>query len=228
MTRAFVIALDGPAAAGKSTVGPRVADRLGFFYFDTGVLYRAVAARALRTGHDPGDESALEAIMGELDVRVSPRTIPDGLQYDVLVNGVDESVAIRQPAVDASVSAVAASRTVRQGLIELQRAQIRAPGTIMVGRDIGTVVCPDADLKIYLDANPRERAERRLRQSAGRAEDLETVMEAVERRDRLDSERALAPLTVAVGAEVIDTDNLSVDEVAEQIVSLARARGLLS
>ncbi len=225
MSGPLVIALDGPAGVGKSTVGARLADRLGYFYFDTGALYRAVAARALDFGHDPTDEELLRRIVADLDVVVRPASVDDGRQYDVLLNGSDVSQTVRSAEVDAIVSLVAASPIVRRGLTDAQRRQIRAPGTVMAGRDIGTVICPDADLKVYLEASSTERARRRLRQLGGAAEDFDQILNAIERRDRIDSTRELAPLAVAGDAHVVDTEGRGVDEVVNQILGLVQQRG---
>ena len=167
MSKPIVLAIDGPAGAGKSTVAERLAGELGFFYFDTGVLYRAVALRALALGIAPEDEQALARLVDGIDIQVRPASVLDGRQIDVILEGRDVSHEIRTPAVDAIVSRVAASPAVRDGLIDLQRRQIQGAGTILAGRDIGTVVCPDADLKIYLTASSGERARRRLRQVGG-------------------------------------------------------------
>lgn len=224
MTAPIVVALDGPAGAGKSTVGERLAERLGYFYFDTGALYRAVALQALETGVDPTDEEGLGRLASKLDVAVRPPTVPDGRQYDVLLEGRDVSHAVRSREVDASVSLVAASPAVRAALIDLQRRQIQGAGTVMAGRDIGTVVCPDADLKVYLEASVEERARRRLRQIKGPPDELGLLTEAIERRDRLDSSRALAPLVKAPDARAIETEGLSVDAVVERIVAWLQHR----
>ncbi len=215
-----VIAIDGPAASGKSTVGRRLAERLGYFYFDTGILYRAVALEVLRKGLDCSDEAGLAQLVANLRVVVSPPSLSDGRQADVIVDGIDVSRDIRTPEVDAVVSPVAAVAAVRGGLIEVQRRQVRPPGTVMVGRDIGTVVWPDADLKVFLNASAEERARRRLRQGRGRADTFGEVLAAVVERDRLDSTRQLAPLAEPRGALVIDTDGLSIDEVVDRIAQV--------
>jgi CMP/dCMP kinase len=222
---AVVIALDGPAGAGKSTVGERLAERLGYFYFDTGALYRAVALRAHECGADPSDEEALERLVQDVDIRVRPATVADGRQYDVLLGGRDVSQAIRGREVDRIVSIVAASPAVRRGLIDPQRRQIRPPGTVMAGRDIGTVIVPDADLKVFLDASAPERARRRLRQLGRPPGDFEEVLDSIGRRDETDSSRAVAPLARAEDAAVVDTEGLGVDEVVDRIVALLEERG---
>lgn len=228
MTRPVLIALDGPAGAGKSSVGERLARRLGYFYFDTGVLYRAVALRALEAGVDPADEQGLWRLVAGLDVRVQPPSVGDGRQFDVLLDGRDVTWAIRAATVDGAVSLVATSSTVRGGLIDPQRRQVRPPGTVMAGRDIGTVVCPDADLKLFLVASIDERTRRRLRQLGLAPSEFESLREAIECRDSIDSSRALAPLSKACDAVTIETDGLSIDEVVDRAAELmegVRTRG---
>ncbi|MDP8922564.1 MAG: (d)CMP kinase [Chloroflexota bacterium] len=218
MTRPIVIALDGPAGVGKSTVGERVGRELGYFYFDTGVLYRAVALRAIEMGTSLDDEAALGRLTRELDVTVRPPSRQDGRQCDVLIDGRDVSQAIRTPEVDAVVSIVAASPAVRGGLIDLQRRQVQGAGSILAGRDIGTVVCPDANLKVFLVASSRERARRRVAQRGGKPASLEREQQAIEQRDQLDSTRSLAPLVRAEDAVEIDTEGKSVEEVVEAVI----------
>jgi cytidylate kinase len=224
LTKPVVIAIDGPAGAGKSTVAERLARELDYFYFDTGVLYRAVAVRALDQNVDLGDEAALERLVSGIDIQVRPPSVDDGRQVDVLLEGRDVSHEIRTPQVDAVVSRVAASPAVRAGLIDLQRRQIQGKGTIMAGRDIGTIVCPDAELKIYLTASPRERAERRMLQVGADPDQLDSIQGALEERDRLDSSRAIAPLTRAVDAVDLDTDGKTIDEVVRAVRSLLERR----
>lgn len=220
MSKPVVLAIDGPAGAGKSTVAEQLARELGFFYFDTGVLYRAVAVRCLDLGVDLTDEAALSQVVGEIDIQVRPPSVADGRQIDVVLEGQDVSHQIRTPAVDAIVSKVAASPAVRAGLIDLQRRQIQGNGTILAGRDIGTVVCPDANLKVYLTASSRERARRRLHQIGGDAAELDRVQQAIDERDRSDASRAIAPMTRADDAVDVDTDGKSVDEVVAIVRTL--------
>ena len=224
MTTPVVLAIDGPAGAGKSTVAERLARELGYFYFDTGVLYRAVAVSGLDQDVDLADESALKGLVETIDIQVRPPSVDDGRQIDVYVDGRDVSHAIRTPGVDAVVSKVAASPAVRAGLIDLQRRQIQGTGTIMAGRDIGTIVCPDADLKIFLTASSGERARRRLVQVGGSPDQLPTIQDAIDERDRLDSSRAIAPLTRAEDAIDVDTDGMSVDDVVQTVRSLLAQR----
>ena len=224
--RPIVIALDGPAGVGKSTVGERVGALLGFFYFDTGILYRAVALRALGAEADPSDEASLAHLVQDLDVVVRPPSQADGRQCDVILDGRDVSHQIRTPAVDAVVSAVAASPAVRAGLIDVQRRQVQGSGSILAGRDIGTVVCPQADLKVFLQASAHERARRRVTQRGGDDTDLGREQGAIEERDRTDSTRSLAPLTRADDAVEIDTEGRDIDEVVAAVIeALERALG---
>jgi cytidylate kinase len=232
LTKPIVLAIDGPAGAGKSTVAERLADELGFFYFDTGVLYRAVAVRCLDLGVDLADEDALRQVVDGIDIQVRPASVADGRQIDVILEGRAVSRQLRTPAVDAVVSRVAASPAVRSGLIDLQRRQVQGTGTILAGRDIGTVVCPDADLKIYLTASSRERAKRRLRQRGGDPGELDAVQQAIDERDRSDASRAIAPMTRADDAVDVDTDGKTVDQVVayvrdllEQVASATIASG---
>jgi cytidylate kinase len=221
MTSPFVVALDGPAASGKTTVATAAAARLGFFAFDTGVLYRALTWLALHAGVRPSDEAGLVELARAWQVEVGPPSRDDGRQADVQVNEQDVSTAIRAPEVDANVSVVSALPRVRSALRETQRSSIRPPGTILVGRDIGTVIVPDAQLKIWLAASPEQRARRRADQTGA---PYAEVLEQMRARDRIDETRAVAPMRRADDAIVIDTDALSVDQVADRVVALVEAR----
>jgi cytidylate kinase len=220
------IAIDGPAAAGKSTIGCELAKRLNYLYFDTGVMYRAVTWAALHQGLDISDEAVITALAQRLDIDVLPPTTDDGRQYTILVDGQDVTWAIRDAEVEAGVSPVSAYPGVREALVAQQR-RISAQGpVVMVGRDIGTVVVPDADLKLYLDARVKERALRRYRELLERDQeaDLTDVLSAMQRRDEIDSGRAVSPLQPAADAVVIDTSNLTVDQVLEAVERLIRER----
>jgi cytidylate kinase len=222
LTRPSVIAIDGAAASGKSTVGGILARRLGYMYFDTGIMYRAVTWAALERGIPIDDETAVTALAESLVIEVTPPTQDDGRQYDVYVDRQDATWSIRQPAVDAAVSPVSAYRGVRRALTEQQR-RIAAKGCIvMVGRDIGTVVLPDADLKLYMQASVEERARRRYQECQARGENVtyQEVLVSMHRRDRIDSQRTYAPLRPADDAVIIDTDGLDIDEVMVQIEPL--------
>ncbi|MFN8475483.1 MAG: (d)CMP kinase [Anaerolineae bacterium] len=221
-----VIAIDGPAGAGKSAVGAAVAARLAYLYFDTGVLYRALTLQALRAGVDPGDAEGLTRLALAAPAAVHAPTVDDGRQYTVEIGGEDVTWALRRPEVDASVSRVSAHAAVRDVLVAQQR-RIAAEGkVVMVGRDIGTVVLPDAPLKVYLDAAVEARAERRLKEQAaqGHAPSYEALLEEIRRRDAIDSGRAVAPLRPATDAIIIDTTAMTVTQVVERVVALAEER----
>jgi cytidylate kinase len=211
----FVIALDGPAASGKSSVGLGAARRLGLRYFDTGLLYRALTWLALARGTDVTDASALTALVVDLHVEVDP-------VGRVLRQGRDVTDELQAPSVDTSVSAVSAHAAVRQALRPVQRALVRPPGVVMAGRDIGTVIVPDAPLKIWLSASVEERARRRSTQTG---EAFDQVLAGMRRRDELDAAREVAPMTRAADAVVLDTDGLSPEAVISRIVALAVQRG---
>lgn len=221
-----VIAIDGEAASGKSTIGRLLADRLGYLYFDTGVMYRAVTWVALQRGLDLADQSALTALAEALTIEVVPPTQDDGRQYTVYADGQDVTWAIRQPEVDAAVPMVAAYPGVRQALTPQQRAVAEKQRVVMVGRDIGTVVMPDAPLKLYMRASVEERARRRYRERQSRGETISyaEVLESMRQRDQTDSQRQYAPLRQAPDAVVIDTDGLSIEEVLAKILDLLAQR----
>ncbi len=217
------IAIDGPAGSGKSTIGDHVAARLGYLYFDTGVVYRAVTWLALNRGVALDDEDAVVhlAVTVVIDIR-DPGTALDGRLATVLGDGVDITWEIRQPEVDAAVSRVAAYPRVRQALIEQQRRIGRAGRVVMVGRDIGTVIMPDADLKIYLDASVAERARRRFdeRDAGSHGMTYDDVLQAMQRRDTYDSTRSTAPLRAAADAVHIDSTGLAVEETLARVLAV--------
>jgi cytidylate kinase len=222
MPKPRTIAIDGPASAGKSTLGERLARVLGYIYFDTGVMYRAVTWEALRRNAPISDEPAVTALAETIAIDVTRPTVDDGRQYDVRVDGVDVTWEIRQPEVDAQVSPVSAYVGVRRALTAQQRAIGLRGEVVMVGRDIGTVVLPEADLKIYLDASPVERARRRLAEMLARGctTDYEAVLAIIQKRDRIDSGRAVAPLRPAEDAVLINNDALTVEEEVQHILAL--------
>jgi cytidylate kinase len=223
--RGTVIAIDGPVGAGKSTVAQLLATRLGYFYLDTGLLYRALTWKALEQQIDISDADALAKLAGSLNVTIKPPSVNDGRLNDVRMNGQDVSLALSSPAVDVNVSAVSAHPSVRAALIEPQRRALRLPGTVVAGRDIGTVIFPDADVKIYLDANLEERARRRLSQRGAWSEaGLVQTLEQIRERDRVDSTRAVAPLQASPDALVIDTDDISPQQVVQRIMEVLDAR----
>jgi pantoate ligase/cytidylate kinase len=201
-----------------------LAKELGYFCLDSGLLYRALTWKALVTKTDLNDADALAKIASDLRIQIGPSVRPGGPD-SVRVEGKDVSRQLRSPAVDANVSKVSAHAAVREALIEAQRREVREPGTVVAGRDIGTVIFPDADLKIYLDANPEERARRRLLQQGGWSESgLTETRRRIEERDRLDSTRAVAPLQRANDALVIDTDDIGPQQVVNRIVEVFEAR----
>ena len=221
-----VIAIDGPAASGKSTVGETLAERLGFLYFDTGAMYGAVTQAAVVRGITIEEEDAMRMLAEALDIDIEPATVSDGRQYTVLVDGKDVTWEVRSPEVDAHVSAVSAIAPVRAAMVRQQRRVAEKGRVVMVGRDIGTVVFPEAPLKVYLDATPEERALRRFRELRDRQQpgDYDAILEAVRRRDAIDSGREASPLRAAEDAVHINTEGLSVDEVVAAIVPFARHR----
>ncbi len=224
--RPFVVAIDGPAGAGKSTASRRVAERLGFALVDTGAIYRAVALAASRAGVAYDHDRGLAGILPGLEVRFAPG--PGGAQR-VLLGGEDVSEAIRTPRMSLGASAVSARPGVRLALLGLQRRLALAggsPGAVLEGRDIGTVVFPDADLKVFLTASDEVRARRRFEELRGRGDrsTLEQVLAEQRRRDRDDSERSLSPLQPAADAVVLDTSDLSLDEVVGRIAAEAERR----
>ncbi|MEX0749686.1 MAG: (d)CMP kinase [Dehalococcoidia bacterium] len=218
-----MIAIDGPAASGKSAVGVAVATRLGFRFFDTGAMYRAVTWYALRRNIDVHDPHALATLVehASVTVREAPRGSADATS--VRVDGEDATPHLRDSPVEAHVSVVSRVPGVRRALVRIQRELASDGAVVMAGRDIGTVVLPDADCKIYLDASREVRAQRRRKQilDAGGEADYDDLLADLERRDGIDSSRPASPLTAAPDAVIINTDNLSVDEVVERIVEMA-------
>ena len=204
-----VIAIDGPAGSGKSTVGRSLAQRLGLSYLDTGAMYRAVTFAALRSGVDPSDAGDVAALAQRLEIVVD--------DAGVRVDGVDATIEIRGPEVTRAVSLVAANPRVREELVRRQREwTVAHGGGVLEGRDIGTVVFPDADLKVYLTAAPEVRAARRSTEVTDL--DYEVVAADLARRDALDQGREDSPLTQADDAVVVDTSDLGVDEIVDALV----------
>jgi len=220
------IAIDGPAASGKSTLAERLAAALGFLYFDTGVMYRAVTLAALRAGVTIDDEAGVSEIADGLSLDVRPPTVDDGRQYDVLMDGADVTWEIRSPDVDANVSQVSAYPGVRRAMTLRQREIGKRGRVVMVGRDIGTVVLPDADLKLYLDASVEARALRRFKECQLRGEAVEyaSILAGMRERDRIDSTRALAPLKPADDAVVLDSTELDIGQVLAEALRLVSLR----
>lgn len=230
MKMSTVIAIDGPAASGKSTLGKRLADSLEYLFFDTGVMYRAVTWAALQGGVATSDEAGITALAENLDIDVRPASKADGRSYDVWVDGEDITWQIRRPEVDANVSEVSAYAGVRRALSAQQRRIGLRGRVVMVGRDIGTVVMPEAALKVYLDASVGERARRRYEELRGRGEpaDLEAIRLAVLERDRIDSTRDFSPLRPAEDAVIVNSDEMDVDQVVgyvNKLLERTRAEG---
>jgi cytidylate kinase len=213
MKENLIVAIDGPAGAGKSTVARAVAQRLGFLYIDTGAMYRAVALWAQQTGVPLDDLHRLEQLARQARIEFSGP--------NVLLNGEDVTAAIRDPEISAAASKVAACGGVRRAMRDEQRRIAASRSSVMEGRDIGTVVFPDAQVKIFLDANPQERSRRRAVETGT---DQQAVAREMEERDRRDRTRAEAPLTQAPDAEYLDTSRLTPVEVEEAILKLVRQR----
>jgi cytidylate kinase len=226
MPNPLTIAIDGPAASGKSTLAQTLAQRLGFLYFDTGAMYRAVTLAALQRSIPIKDQAAVEKLAQEVSIDLSPPTKQDGRQYDVSLDGQDITWEIRTPEIDANVSDVSAYAAVRSALTEQQRRIGQRGGVVMAGRDIGTVVLPEAGLKIYLDASPEERAKRRYDEliARGDAAVYEDVLNGLRQRDEIDSGRAVAPLRPAEDAIVLQSDGMDRDQVVEFVYKLAQER----
>jgi len=225
--RPMTIAIDGPAASGKSTVGELLAQRLDYLFFDTGVMYRAVTWAALERDVSVEDEKAVTALAERLDIAVTDSTGDDGRPYTVLADGLDVTWAIRAPAVDANVSMVSTYRGVRRALVAKQRRIASNQPVVMVGRDIGTVVLPAADLKIYLDASVQERARRRWleMEARGQGAGYQAVLDSMRRRDRIDSSREISPLRAAQDAVTINTTELDIKEVVDATERLVQEQG---
>lgn len=225
--RSFLVAIDGPAGAGKSTVSRRVAEKVGFAMVDTGAIYRTVAFAAVRDGVAFDDDAALGELLGRIRIEFRPAPVA-GAGQGVWLDGEDVSLAIRTPEISRAASAVSAREVVRQGLLDLQRRLGRsAPGgAVLEGRDIGTVVFPDAEAKFFVTARPEVRARRRHTElvARGGSSSYEEVLADQIQRDQADSQRAIAPLKPAPDAIVVDTSDLSLDEVVERIVTEVRRK----
>jgi CMP/dCMP kinase len=219
---ASTIAIDGPAASGKSVVGALVASRLRYRFLDTGAMYRAVTWAALERGIDPHEADALVAMVQDLriDVHGGGSAAPG---TGVTIDDADATPHLRDAAVEEHVSLVSRVAGVRAALVRIQRELAAGGGIVMAGRDIGSVVLPHADLKVYLDASPEVRARRRAGQlrAAGQEADVAALVAEIARRDGLDSSRAVSPLTAAAGAVIINTDDVTVEQVVARILELA-------
>lgn len=218
-----VIAIDGPGAAGKSTVAQQLADRTGAMLFDTGALYRAVTLLAVRQNVDGADTTRLAHLAREHRIEIEPPTVDDGRQVTVLLDGEDVTWAIRTPEIDSRVSEVSAHPLVREELLDVQRSIADGARVVMVGRDIGTVVIPRAGVKVFLDASTEERARRRFveLQKRGVEATYETVLADLQARDDFDSSRETAPLAPAENAVIVNTDGRPVEEIVDEIARLA-------
>ncbi|WP_374686909.1 (d)CMP kinase [Promineifilum sp.] len=221
-----VITIDGPAASGKSTVGYMLAQRLGYLFLDTGSMYRAVTLAALRRGISPDDEAAVAAVAHDIELDfASPAEETDGRHCTVLLDGEDVTWVVRRPDVDAAVSQVSTYPAVRAEMVRRQRAISRRGHIVMVGRDIGTVVMPDAPLKLYITASAQERARRRLldRQRQGLPADYDAILANVIHRDRTDSNRRHSPLRPAHDAVIIDTTDRPAEVVLREVLALLQS-----
>jgi cytidylate kinase len=218
----LIIAIDGPAGAGKSTVARAVADRLGYLYIDTGAMYRSVALKALREGVDLQESEALTHVAARAEIRLE--TVSGGTH--VWLDGEEVTGEIRSPAVTEAASRVSTVPGVREEMVRQQRRWGDAGGVVMEGRDIGTVVFPHADLKLFLDASPEERARRRVAElaAAGVSASPEAIAQQMVARDARDAGREASPLTCATDAVLLDTDGLSPEEVVDRVLELARQK----
>ncbi|HBF41829.1 MAG TPA: (d)CMP kinase [Anaerolineaceae bacterium] len=224
MTLPKMIAIDGPAASGKSTLAEHLAAHLNYLFFDTGIMYRAVTFAALEESRniDIDDEHAVTHLAEKIHIDVQPPTVNDGRTADVLVEGRDITNLIRTPEVERNVSQVSAYSGVRKAMTAQQRRIGLRGNVVMVGRDIGTVVLPEADLKIYLDAAPEVRAQRRYdeKRSQGEKVTFEEILAGIMQRDRIDSSRAVAPLKPADDARIIDSSEKSIQQVFAEVVKM--------
>jgi cytidylate kinase len=234
MSLPLTIAIDGPAASGKSTIGALLAQKLGYVYFDTGVMYRAVTWAALQRGILIEDEEAVTRLSEVLHIEVTRPTENDGRQYTVYADREDVTWDLRRPEVNQYVSPVSAYPGVRRSLVTQQRRIAEQGSIVMVGRDIGTVVLPDAELKVYLDAVVDERARRRYAEVRDRQgvetllarleqdPEYEAIRQALARRDRIDSSRKVSPLRPAEDAVIVDTTDMTVEQVLECVLQLVQ------
>ncbi len=219
----YAIAIDGPSGAGKSSLARRCAEAFGFLYVDTGAIYRTVGLAAFRRGIDRKDEAAVSALLPELEIRMAYNEAGEQRMY---LNGEDVSADIRLPEISICASDVSALPTVRSFLLEMQRRMAREHNVLMDGRDIGTVVLPDAELKIFLTASAEARALRRLKQleEKGVASDYEEVLRDIRYRDRQDSSRAAAPLKAADDAVTVDTTEIDFEESFDLLSRIIREK----
>ncbi|WP_432359086.1 (d)CMP kinase [Sporosarcina sp. UB5] len=222
MLKGISIAIDGPAAAGKSTIAKRIAQKLRYTYIDTGAMYRALTHKAIKSGINMDSDHDLSDLLEGTEILL----VPNNGSQAVWIDGVDCSNEIRSEEVTAAVSKVAAHTTVRKLMVDKQRELANESGVVMDGRDIGTAVLPDADLKIFMTASVEERAERRFQENEKRGiyTPLERLKEDIEKRDRADSEREVSPLKKADDAILVDTTSMTIDEVVDKVIELAEVR----
>ncbi|MCE5198880.1 MAG: (d)CMP kinase [Armatimonadota bacterium] len=213
-----IIAIDGPAGAGKSTIAQMVADRLGYLYIDTGAMYRAVALMVIREGIPLSEHGKIAALTSRLDIKFE---FVDGIQH-IFADGEDVSDAIRSPEATRLSSPVSAIQGVRKRLVELQRRMGEEGGVVMEGRDIATVVFPNAEVKVFLTASVTERARRRAEQmhQMGIEADVNQIAEEIRERDLRDSSRQHAPLRMAQGATLLETDNMTIEQVVDAVIAI--------
>ncbi len=225
VSRGPIITIDGPAGSGKSTTARMLAARLGYAYLDTGAMYRAAALLADRIGTRLGDEGEVAEMLRELDLEFAP-PLPGDDRPRVLLSGEDITDAIRTPMIDRLVSAVAAHPSIRRHMAGLQKKFAAEGRVVLEGRDTGTIVCPDADVKIYLDASLSERAKRRLNQRADEAsvEKMHKEESELDRRDRADRERHVGPLRIPDDAIIVDTSNLTIEEQVDKVFRVCSER----
>ena len=221
----LTIAIDGTAGSGKSALGSLLAARLGYLFVDTGAFYRALTLAALRAQVPLEDGPALAALTQSLDIRIVPPTADDGRQYTLWLGTEDVTWEVRSPAVDAGVSPVAAQAAARAALLPLQQRLARGKGVVMAGRDIGTVVCPEAEVKVFLVADLATRAQRRRQELTARGSDISSAETAANlaARDRIDSSRSTAPLAQPPDAIVLDTSELSLEQEVAEVLAKVKA-----
>ncbi|MEZ7171539.1 (d)CMP kinase [Sporosarcina sp. OR05] len=222
MLKGITIAIDGPAAAGKSTIAKRIAKKLGYTYIDTGAMYRALTHKAIVQGINMDSDNELSDLLRQTEIVL----LPVNDTQAILIDGEDCTEEIRSQSVTAGVSKVAAHGTVRKLMVEKQRDLAAGMGVVMDGRDIGTEVLPDAEVKIFMTASVDERAERRFIENTKRGihTPLEELKQAIENRDKADSERDISPLKRAEDAILVDTTSMSIEEVVDEIVEIAEKR----
>jgi cytidylate kinase len=210
-----IIAIDGPAASGKSTLAEKLAQDLDYMYFDTGVMYRAVTLAALKELNSVDDEIAVTSLAERVKIDVQHPAVKDGRKYTVDLDGMDVTWKLHEPCIDGNVSKVSAYPGVRTAMTAQQRMIGNRGNVVMVGRDIGTVVFPDAELKIYLDASAEERAIRRSQEIEARGEKANylEILESIKRRDKIDSSRIVAPLRPAEDAVILNSDGKTIEDV---------------